>query len=213
MESGDKLNLILEESLKVFAHYGYKKASMEEIAGRLGMTKGNLYFYCRDKLELYEKAVAHALLRWQARVRDAVDGEKDIEKKFMALALKSYEYLSEDDDLRTVIMKDPAIQAISPADDRFPGIGQASYTMLRSIIQQGVDEGRFRAVDVDHVAGFLYSIYCMFIIKTYVKSEGQSAQGMYQAGIDVILKGLLAGKKSAASRNPAEATERTKKKR
>lgn len=210
MENSEKLNQILEVSLKVFAHYGYKKASMEEIAERLGMTKGNLYFYCRNKLELYEKTVAHALLRWQMRVGDAVERESDIVKRFMALGLKSYEYLSEDEDLRTVIMHDPAIQAITPSEDRFPTIGQASYSMLRGIIQQGVEEKKFRPIDVDHVTGFLYSIYCMFIIKTYVKSEGQSAQGMYQAGIDLLLKGLL--REKGKSRRSANAG-RTKRKK
>jgi AcrR family transcriptional regulator len=197
MGSGSKLNRVLEASLQVFAHYGYKKASMDEIAGRLGMTKGNLYVYCRNKLDLYEKAVSHALLRWQTRVRSAIDGEKDIVNKFKVLGIKSYEYLSEDDDLRTVIVNDQAIQAITPSEDRFPSIGQASFAMLKSIIQQGVAERKFRPIDIDNVAGFLYSIYCMFIIKTYVKSEGQSAQEMYQAGIDVVLKGLLSEKAKA----------------
>jgi AcrR family transcriptional regulator len=191
METSEKLNQILQVSLQVFAHYGYKKASMEEIAGRLGMTKGNLYFYCRNKLDLYEKTVAHALLRWQARVRQAVEAEPEIVQKFLALAWKSYEYLSEDGDLRTLIAKDPAIQAVTPSEERFPSIGRVSYALLRNVIQQGVDEGKFRPIDVDPVAGFLYSIYCMFIIKTYVNAEGQSAQEMYQAGIDVILAGLL----------------------
>lgn len=214
VENSEKLNQILGVSLKVFAHYGYKKASMEEIAERMGMTKGNLYFYCRNKLDLYEKTVAHALLRWQARVREAVEGEKETVKRFIVLALKSYEYLSEDDDLRTIIMKDPAIQAITPSEDRFPSIGQMSYDMLKGIIQRGVDEKKFRTVDVDHVAGFLYSIYCMFIIKTYVKSEGQSAQGMYQAGIEVILNGLLVDKgKSVKSRKRNGGSPKKKRKR
>lgn len=198
MINNDKLGKILEVSLKVFAHYGYKKASMEEIAGRLGMTKGNLYFYCRNKLELYEKTVVFALLRWQSRVREAVDREKDIVKKFRVLSLKSYQYLSEDEELHTIIMKDPAIQAVTPTEDRFPTIGQVSYNMLRGIIQQGVVEKKFRAIDVDHVAGFLYSVYCMFIIKTYVKSEGQTAERMYHAGVDVVLRGLLREKGDAA---------------
>ncbi|MBN1532565.1 MAG: TetR/AcrR family transcriptional regulator [Spirochaetes bacterium] len=191
MQDSDRLNRILEASLAVFAQYGYRKASMEDIADRLGMTKGNLYFYCRNKLDLYEKSVALGLLRWQNRVRDAVEREEDIMDKFTALGLKSYEYLSEDDTLRSIIMNDPAIQSVTPSEDRFPSIGQASYAMLRGIIQRGVDEGVFRRVDIDQVAGFLYSVYCMFIIKTYVKSEGHTAQGMYRAGIDLILKGLL----------------------
>lgn len=195
METNEKLEKILEESINVFAHYGYKKASMEEIAGRMNMTKGNLYFYCDNKMDLYRKAVTHALIKWQNRVREAVEYENDIVTKLKVLAIKSYEYLSEDADLRTIIIKDPDIQALTPSEERFPTIGQAAYTMVRDLLQQAVNEKKFRTVNVDHVAGFLYSIYCMFIIKTYVKSEGQSAQEMYRAGIDVILKGLLNDKK------------------
>ncbi len=191
IETNEKLKRILEASLVVFAHYGYKKASMEEIAEKLGMTKGNLYFYCQNKLDLYEKTVAFALLRWQNRVRAAVDAQAEIIDKFTTLAVKSFQYLSEDDDLRTIIMKDPAIQTITPEEERFPSIGQVSYAMLKNIVQQGVDEHRFRPLDVNQVSGFLYSVYNMFIIKTYLKSEGQSAQEMYQTAIDVILNGLL----------------------
>lgn len=194
MENSGKLDQILDASIKVFAQYGYKKASMDDIARQVGMTKGNLYFYCRDKQDLYAKSVAHALLRWQTRVRDAVEREADIVDKFVALGTKSYEYLSEEDDLRNIIIRDPAIQALTPSEERFPSIGEASFAMLREILAQAVKEKAFRPVDVDAVAGFLYSIYCMFIIKTYVKSEGQSAHGMYQAGMEVILNGLLVGK-------------------
>lgn len=191
MASDDKALKIIEESIKVFARYGFKKASMEDIADRMGMTKSNLYFYCENKQDLYEKAVAHALLRWQHRVEQALECENDVIKRFVIMANKAYEYLAEDDDLRSIIINNPDIQAITPSEERFPTIGRTAYTLVKNIIQQAIDENKFRRVDADHVAGFLYSVYCMFIIKTYVKSEGHSAGEMYKAGIDVILKGLL----------------------
>ncbi len=192
MNNNNRLNQIFEEALKVFAYYGFRQATMEQIAGKLGMTKGSLYFYCTNKEDLYNKAVAQALLQWQERVREAVEAEEDIVQKLITLAIKSNEYLSEDADLRMIIINDPQIQSITPAEDRYPNIGIASYGMLKQILEQGVKENRFKAVDLEHVAGFLYSIHCMFVVKTYVKAEGQSAQEMYRAGIDVILNGLLA---------------------
>ncbi len=194
MDYDSKLNQILEAALQVFAQYGFRQATMEQIAGRLSMTKGSLYFYCSGKEDLYNKAVAQALLRWQARVREAVEADADTVQKLVTLAIKSNEYLSEDADLRTILINDPQIQSITPSEDRYPNIGIASYGMLKQILEQGVAEGRFRAVDVEHVAGFLYSIHCMFVVKTYVKAEGQSAQEMYRAGIEVILNGLAAEK-------------------
>jgi TetR/AcrR family transcriptional regulator len=192
MDYDNKLKQILSAALKVFSRYGYRQATMEQIAGELGMTKGSLYFYCSNKEGLYNLAVAHALLKWQGRVQEAVDAEADIVQKLIALAIKSNEYLSEDDDLRTIIINDPQIQSISPAEDRYPNIGIASYGMLKKILEQGVAEKRLKAIDVEHVAGFLYSIHCMFVVKTYIKAEGQSAQDIYRAGIDVILRGLVA---------------------
>ena len=187
----NKLNQILNAALKVFAHYGFRQATMEQIAGELGMTKGSLYFYCSNKEDLYNKAVAHALLKWQSHVREVVDAETDIEQKLVTLAIKSNEYLSTDNDLRTIIINDPQIQSITPAEDRYPNIGIASYSILKQILEQGVAEKRFKPMEIEHVAGFLYSVHCMFVVKTYIKSEGQSAQEMYRAGIDLILKGLL----------------------
>jgi TetR/AcrR family transcriptional regulator len=191
MESDNKLNQILNAALKVFAHFGYRQATMEQIAGELGMTKGSLYFYCANKEDLYHKAVAQALLKWQARVREAVDAETDIVQKLVTLAITSNDYLSEDDDLRTIIINDPQIQSITPAEDRYPNIGIASYGILKQILEQGMEEKRFKPIDVDHIAGFLYSIHCMFVVKTYIKAEGQSAQELYRAGIELILKGLV----------------------
>jgi AcrR family transcriptional regulator len=192
MTAIDKTSQLYEEAIKVFAHYGYQKASMGDIAKRMGMTKSNLYFYCENKHDLYEKAVAHALLRWQDRVLRALESETDIVERFMTLATKAYEYLEEDSDLRALIINDPDIQAITPAEERFPAIGRAAYTLVRETLRQAIDEKRFRSVDVDQVAGFLYSVYSMFIIKTYVKAEGHTAGEMYRAGIELILKGLLA---------------------
>jgi|WetSurMetagenome_2_1015567.scaffolds.fasta_scaffold87922_2 AcrR family transcriptional regulator len=197
MDSQSKLNQILDAALKTFAYYGYRQATMEQIAGSLGMTKGSLYFYCSNKEDLYNKTVAQALLRWQERVREAVEKEQDIVQKLVTLAIKSNEYLSEDDDLRTIIINDPQIQSITPAEDRYPNIGTASYNMIKQILEQGAAEKKFKMVDFEHAAGFLYSIHCMFVVKTYLKAEGQSAQEMYRTGIELILNGLLAEKTPA----------------
>jgi AcrR family transcriptional regulator len=191
METNSKLNQILESAIETFARFGYRKASMEDVAQKMGMTKSNLYFYCENKQDLYQKAVAHALTKWQVRVTETISQKRDIVDRFQTLAVKSLEYLREDANLLAIITSDPEIQAITPSEERFPTIGRTAYALVNDTIRQAVDEGRFRAVDIEKVSGFLYAIYCAFIIKTYIKSEGQSAQEMYLAGIDVILHGLI----------------------
>ena len=46
-------------------------------------------------------------------------------------------------------------------------------------------------MNVTYVTELLFSIYVMFIIKTYIKSEVKSASRMFEQAVDLILVGLL----------------------
>ena len=65
MKPRENIETIYKVALSVFAEFGYQKATMEDIAGKLDMTKGNLYLYVKNKKDLYHKTVTHALLGWQ----------------------------------------------------------------------------------------------------------------------------------------------------
>jgi AcrR family transcriptional regulator len=191
MDRQDKLNRLYDASLKVFARYGYKRTRVEDIAAELGMTKGNLYLYAKNKRELYEQAISYGLMRWQAKVLEAVSGTDDVTEQFTTMCKKGFMYLSRDVALRTILINDPSIFPLSPREDRFAEINRSSMDMLQNVLRKGIDENKFREVDVKYVTDLLFSIYVMFIIKTYIKSEGKSTKKMFEQGLDLILSGLL----------------------
>lgn len=49
---------ILESAIDLFVRYGYRKTSMEEVAGAAGVAKGTIYLYYRNKAELVLHAIA-----------------------------------------------------------------------------------------------------------------------------------------------------------
>ena len=187
-----EIDKIYHAAQKIFARYGFKRTRMEDVAQELGLATATLYNYVKDKNDLYERAVAAGIRRWQGLVFQAVAEESDIRAKFLAMCQKGYEYLRGDQDLRTIMIHDPTVFPLSPRKVRFPDIDRASIGMIKDVLQTGISQGVFRPVDVDSVAELLYSIYVMFIIKRYVVSEGQSTSKMYQDGLDLILEGLLA---------------------
>ena len=190
MDRDRKQNEILDAALKVFAAYGFRKTTVEDVAEKVSMTKSNLYFYIRNKQDLYEKTVSRALQRWRDSVAQAVSETDDVVEKFSVMAKQSFAYLADDEDLRRVCMKDPGIFSLSPEEDRFSEINLGAMQLIRSILVQGIEEGRFHPVDVDHVTELFFSIYIMFLIKTYVKSQGISSVRMYDEGLKIILRGL-----------------------
>ncbi len=181
---------IYRASLKVFAEYGYKKTTIGDIANELGVVKSALYFYVADKKELYNNAVAFGLRLWQDKVRESVASESDPGRKFEVMAHKALEYLSEDRNLRNILMRDPALFPLHPSQDPYTDINRDSLEMLKGIITQGIAEKRFRNVDVNTVAPLIFSFYVMLVQKIYMFPEADFDRRMFEAGIDLVLRGL-----------------------
>ncbi|WP_437919549.1 TetR/AcrR family transcriptional regulator [Sphingobacterium sp. LRF_L2] len=55
----NKKDHIIQVALKRFAHYGFSKTTMSEIAADLNITKANLYYYYPDKDSLIKDVLVH----------------------------------------------------------------------------------------------------------------------------------------------------------
>jgi TetR/AcrR family transcriptional regulator len=53
-----KQKVILQAARERFAHYGFSKVTMEEIAGDIGMAKASLYYYYPTKEKLFQAVLA-----------------------------------------------------------------------------------------------------------------------------------------------------------
>lgn len=191
MVNEKKMQEVLSVSLKCFARFGYKKATMEEIASELGLTKGALYLYADNKQDLYQKAIAMALNRWQNRVKDAVDQETDPRDKLRLMSFKAYQYLAEDNELRQILVNDPEIFPMFPSDDPYHEINEKSREMLRAILEDGIKAGLFRSADLSSVTWLLFSIYKLFIIDTYIVSDKEATEKLFSDAVDFVMHGLL----------------------
>jgi AcrR family transcriptional regulator len=191
MKPKEDLSTIYEAALEVFAEYGFKKATLDDIGAQLGMTKGNLYRYARNKQDLYRNAVRYALLRWQGRVRDAIAAESDVVQQFHVMCRKAVAYLAEDDALRRLLVRDPDIFPMFPRDDPYADINANSVAMIRSILERGMAANRFRPVNLDTVPEIIFSVYKMFIIRMYVISRDRAQEEMFTQTVALITQGLF----------------------
>lgn len=147
---------------------------MEDIATKLGMTKGNLYLYAKNKKDLYRNTVSHALLKWQNLVRERVEQETDPKKQFLVMCYKAVDYLSHDRDFQRVLARDPDIFPMFSDDDPFSEINQDSIRMVQGVLRRGIQEKCFRKVKIEKISEIVFSIYKMFIIRAYVKEEDKA---------------------------------------
>jgi len=195
MNRNEKTDLILQAALKVFSKYGFSKTTIEDIAKELSMTKGNLYLYFKDKKDLYEKAVAYGLRRWQKSAHDSIDVTADPASQIVQFAINGWLYLSKDIEMQNIIVNDPDVFPLFPEEDHYYKINIDSMNLLKEILKKGIKTKQIRNdLDIDTTTQFLYSIYVMFVIRTYVKSETNSIEKLIDTAREVLLKGILAQK-------------------
>ena len=184
-------DIIFAAALEIFARYGFRKTTVEDIADRLNMTKGNLYRYAKNKRDLYEKTVSWALLRWQANVRRAIAEESEVENQFLVMCRSAVTYLATDPDLRQVLAADPDIFPMFPGSDPYGAINAASIEMIKTLLKLGIQLGRFRTVDVDTAAETIFGIYKMLIIRAYIRNEEKRLEQMFEQALELMTHGML----------------------
>jgi AcrR family transcriptional regulator len=192
-----KLERTYDVALSVFARFGFKKATVEDIAAELGMTKGNLYLYAKSKRDLYEKALIHIIRKFQDHMVSAFCREADVVQKIVSMAQAGFEFISTNPDFRALLCADPEL--LRPVEGAFSSQNILEYSevrdlsnrLLKEALKQGIAEKRFRNFDADYIAELLSQIYQMFIKEDFVISNQKSKLKKTQEIVDLILYGIV----------------------
>ena len=182
--------IILGASLRVFSRYGYRKTTLEDIAGELNMTAAGIYAYAESKRELYEQTVCFAMQRWQNKVRQSVDSEKTANDKFIVLCKSALDYLAQDKEFYLLLKNDPSIFPMFPTVDPYEEINSASVGIIAEVLALGIKTGEFRELDIRTVSELVFALYKSFIIHAYVQDEVQYVEKNLPQALDLIIHGI-----------------------
>jgi AcrR family transcriptional regulator len=141
MAGTDRRVEILKSAAAAFRRRGYHGASVDEIASALEMTKGNLYYYFRNKEDILYACHEYSLEVLLQLMRDVQHEPMPADQKLRKLIL-AFVHLTLDELQGTALTLDP--EALSP-----PLLAKVIAKRdefdrgMRAIIQQGMDQGLF----------------------------------------------------------------------
>lgn len=190
--SSNRREQIFETAFQLFARYGYKKTTVEDIAGALGLTKGALYLYVKNKQDLYEKTVAWALMEWQQKVRDAVTDIADPVARFRAMAENAIGHLLGNEELLALITTETDFYADLVEKEPFAAIHRDSMLMIESVLIEGVESGAFRPMDTAVTAGTLFSLYMAFLMQAKTQAQRDVLIPRFRTMLDIMCAGMVA---------------------
>jgi len=79
----EKERIILDAALEVFSTFGFRGATVDQVAARADMTKPNLLYYFRRKQDLYLAVLQRTLDEWLEPLR-AIDPDGDPQQEIVS---------------------------------------------------------------------------------------------------------------------------------
>ena len=179
---------ILKSAAAAFRRRGYHGASVDEIASTLEMTKGNLYYYFKNKEEILFACHEYSLDKLLTLMITVQDEPSNPEAKLRRLML-AFVHLILDDLHATALTLDP--EALSPPLFKKILVKRDEFDHgIRAIIQDGIDAGVFKPGDPKMIE-FAMMGAVNWIAKWFDPAGPMSSDQIGDAFADYLVGGLL----------------------
>lgn len=164
---------ILDAAFEVFTQKGYESTRVEDIAARLGLTKGAVYLYFQNKDILFESMIYDISIPFSELLRDYGSIQGNNMEKLNSLLRMAYGKIVSDRKIREML------RLCIAEGRRFPGIIQKLneeffiplIENIRTIIKTGTDNGEFRQNCSCETADVLVSPVIHIIITQLIFSD------------------------------------------
>ncbi len=197
--TSDRRIEILKSAAAAFRRRGYHGASVDEIASALEMTKGNLYYYFKNKEEILFACHDYSLDLLLALMAEVQADHASPEAKLRRLVL-AFVHLILDELHGTALTLNP--ESLSPALLKRVVAKRDQFDKgVRSIIQQGIDQGVFTPGDPKMIE-FAIMGAVNWIAKWFDPNGPMSSDQIGEAFANYLVGGLA--RKAEGTRQKAE---------
>ncbi len=202
---------ILELARKRFERFGFRKTTIDEICRDGGISKKTVYRHFRDKEELFGRVLVQEARSARAEIFRRLGDISDPPKKLEKLIRIAVEFFQEERFITRLLKDEEGIYLSSSLSSHVERAESAAIRMVAEILQDGIDQGRFREVDPRVTS---YALLKLFQAFTYARSASlppvkRRAAREIQTMVDFVLRALeMPGSRAPGERQPSRRSTR-----
>lgn len=187
----DVSEVILNSAKTIFARYGFKKTTMDEIAQAARKGKSSIYHYFKSKEDIFKAIVKKESDVLSAAIAKAINAETTSEKKIRAYVLTRMKVINNLTNLYSAL-KDEYLEHYSFIENVRVKYDTEEVNTIKGILETGVEEGDFKIEDINLTAFALVTAlkgleYPLFIKNNYAKTEKR-----FEGLLNVLFYGIIA---------------------
>jgi TetR/AcrR family transcriptional regulator len=146
---------ILNAALEVFSTYGFRGATVDQIATLAGMTKPNLLYYFRRKQDIYRAVLQRTLEMWLTPLEE-LSGDGDPAKEITAYIDRKID-MSRDKPKESRLFAMEIIQGAPVLSDVLAGQLKTLVNEKTALIRRWIAEGALAPVDPHHLLFMIWA--------------------------------------------------------
>jgi TetR/AcrR family transcriptional regulator len=185
-------DLILKAALDVFSTYGYRGATVDQIAVKCGLSKPNLLYYFKRKEDIYTAVLEHTLSQWIIPLR-MLEVKNDPISELTHYIVTKME-MSERNPAASRLFANEILHGAPHIKKFLNGSLKDLVEAKAAVIKEWIDTGKIKPVDPHH---FIFSIwavtqhYADFAVQVEaLMGPNLDPQRTQKAVLDILLNGL-----------------------
>ena len=182
---------IAQVARREFARRGFDATSIRQIVAEARVTKPVLYYYFKNKRDLFLSLLEEAVAPLCDEVERIANGDgtpRDRMAEIIAAVLRFAEKRSDEFRLlhRAVERREREVQVLAQKYFR------RNFQAISGVLQEGVDRGDFRSLNVPQATFSVIAILIYFLTREHVIDEVLGERGAWKALMETLHGHILA---------------------
>ena len=175
----------------IFSKYGYKKTTMDDIALALGKGKSSIYYYFRNKEEIFQAVLEQEVILLKSKLQKAVNGKKHHKGKLKAYIITRMKGFESMLNFYNAVKNEYLAQFEFIERIRY-GYDQEEIATVQGILEEGIEKGVFRIEDPFLASLAIVTSMKGFEIPLYIKGKkGQDIEPRVDKLLKMLFNGIL----------------------
>jgi len=180
---------LLDSALTLFSENGYDGTSIREIIERAGVTRPVLYYYFKNKEDLFLRLVQSSFTEFNASIDDITSRISGCRERLKALMRMGFEQTERSPGIVRLIL-----QAFfsGPMGKVFPethAMVESRFERIVGIVQDGLDSGELAGGDPEVLAFVFAGIMDMHDMARAYMEEGRLTPELADALVEIFMDG------------------------
>ena len=184
-----KKEQIIKSAEKLFAHYGIRKTTMDEIARMAHMGKSTLYYYFNSKEEIFSDVIRKDSEHFKDRLDKMLKNVSTPQDKLKIYVLTRMTHLKELSNYYTTLTDEYLEQFVFVESVR-KDFNDYEISTLSRIIQEGNTLGVFQVSDVENTTRYIAIVLKGLEYPLLIDSENGDIESDSEKMLELLLQGI-----------------------